>query len=136
MVKKIDTIKIGDCFEQTFVATGEKIDLIATVSDDTNKVHLDEEYARQKGFDGRIAHGLFCLNGISKMLGNDFPGDGAILVSETVNYKKPVYINDSIKIRLEVVEIKPENDLIFLDVICMNQDEKIVLEGKVVVVWR
>lgn len=135
-MKKIDTVKIGDYAEEVFVATSEKIDLIARVSEDKNRVHLDETYAKEKGFYSRIAHGLFCLNGISKMLGNDFPGEGTILVNESVCYRKPVYIDDVIKIRLEITDIKPEKDLVFIDIICKNQDEETVLDGNTVVMWR
>lgn len=130
------TINIGDSAEIVIKATDETVRQIATVSGDVNPVHLDDEYAKESIFGKRIAHGLFCLNGISRVLGTVLPGEGAILLSQSFKYKSPVYINDEITVRVVTKEIKVEKNIYVFDIICTNQDRVIVLEGESALKWN
>ena len=95
-------LKVGDSYAQSFTATDQTIRDIAKVSGDINPIHLDEAYASKSIFGRRIAHGLFCLNAISMILGNHFPGMGTILLSQSFEYKAPVYIGDVITVEVTV----------------------------------
>lgn len=128
-------INLGDSYSQKFIASDEVVRDIAKVSGDINPVHLDEEYAKETIFGKRIAHGLFCLNAISMILGNYFPGNGTILLSQSFKYINPVYINDEIEVVLTVQEINHEKNIYVLSTVCKNQNSKIVLEGASTVKW-
>ena len=69
------------------------------------------------------------------ILGNYFPGNGTILISQTFEYKRPVYINDEIQIIVKVVNILSSNKYV-LRTICKNQFGDIVLDGETVVKWE
>lgn len=129
-------IHIGDSAELKVIATDEIVRNIANVSGDNNPVHLDNQYAEKTVFKRRIAHGLFCLNAISKLLGTVLPGEGTILLSQTFNYKFPVYIDDCVEVKVCVRDIKSEKRIYILDTICINQNGKVVLEGESVVKWE
>lgn len=122
-------MNIGDSYSKVFTATDEIVREIAKVSGDVNPVHLDEEYAKATIFGKRIAHGLFCLNAISMILGNYFPGHGTILLSQSISYKKPVYIGDDIEVTITVDEIIKEKNIYVLSAVCRNQEQKTVLLG-------
>lgn len=128
--------KIGDNISKKIVATDNVVKEIARVSGDINPIHLDDEYAKKTIFGKRIAHGLFCLNGISMIIGNDFPGKGSILLSQSFKYCKPVYIDDTIEITITITNIKQEKGIILLDILCKNQHDEVVLEGTTNVKWE
>lgn len=127
--------KEGDCYSEKVKATDFLVREIARVSGDTNPVHLNDEYAAQTIFGKRIAHGLFCLNHISKLIGNYLPGNGSILINQTFSYKKPVYIGDEIKTTIKIVNIYDEKKIYTLETKCENQNGEIVLLGETKVKW-
>lgn len=129
-------LNIGDSYSGKFIATDEVIRDIARISGDQNPVHLDDSYAANTVFGKRIAHGLFCLNAISMILGNHFPGNGTILLSQTFDYKRPVYIGDEIEVTLTISEIVQEKSIYVLSAVCRNQLKKDVLCGISKVKWE
>ena len=128
-------LKIGSSYKSIIVANDQTIQKIAQISGDINPIHLDEGYAKNSKFGKRIAHALFCINGISMIIGNYLPGNGAILISQNFKYMKPVYIDDSIEITVEVVKILHGNKYI-LRTLCKNQLGDIVLDGESEVKWE
>lgn len=128
--------KIGDFYSEKIVATDEIICEIAKVSGDINPIHLDENYAKGTIFGRRIAHGLFCLNAVSKLIGNNLPGRGSILLSQTFQYKKPVYIDDEVEVIIRIADIRFEKNIYILEVCCKNQNGEVVLMGESKVKWE
>lgn len=128
-------LKVGDSYAQSFTATDQTIRDIAKVSGDINPIHLDEAYASKSIFGRRIAHGLFCLNAISMILGNHFPGMGIILLSQSFEYKAPVYIGDVITVEVTVTEAMPKG-VYLLSVVCQDQNRRKVLTGISKVKWE
>lgn len=128
-------LKVGDSYAQSFTATDQIIKDIAKVSGDINPIHLDEAYASRSIFGRRIAHGLFCLNAISMILGNHFPGRGTILLSQSFEYKAPVYIGDIITAEVTVTEVMPKG-MYLLSVVCQDQNQRKVLTGTSKVKWE
>lgn len=121
--------KIGDSYITKKTVFDSTIKEIANISGDINPIHLDDEYAKATVFGRRIAHGLFCLNEISAILGNFFPGPGTILLSENFKYKNPVFIGDRITTKIEVIEMLKGKDIYILSVECKNQNNDMVLDG-------
>ncbi|MBD5517476.1 MAG: MaoC family dehydratase [Lachnospiraceae bacterium] len=128
-------LEIGSTFTKTIVADERTIKKIAEVSGDMNPIHLDKEYAEHSMFGRRIAHGLFCINAISMIIGNHLPGNGTILLSQNFQYIKPVYIDDQIEVTVTIVNCLPGNKYT-LRTLCKNQMGDIVLDGESVVRWE
>jgi len=128
-------LKIGSSYTKIIVADEQTIEKIAEISGDKNPIHLDKEYAKQSRFGQRIAHGLFCINAISMIIGNYLPGNGAILLIQNFQYKKPVYIDDRIEVTVSVVNCSSEN-IYTMRTLCKNQRDDIVLDGESVVKWE
>lgn len=128
-------LETGSSYKKVIVADEETIQKIAEVSGDRNPIHLDEAYAKQSRFGKRIAHGLFCTNAISMILGNYLPGSGTILLSQTFQYVRPVYIGDSIEISVTVTDCLPK-DKYTLRTLCKNQKGETVLDGETTVKWE
>lgn len=128
-------LKVGDSFSAFANANEQVISDIAKVSGDTNPIHMDDNYAKKSIFGRKIAHGLFCQNMISMIIGNYLPGNGAILISQSFRYCKPVYIGDVIKTTVTVNKVLPKERYV-LKTVCVNQENEIVLDGESVVKWK
>ncbi|HSO24403.1 MAG TPA: MaoC family dehydratase [Chondromyces sp.] len=87
--------------------TEADIVLYAGISMDTNPLHLDEAYASGSRFGGRIAHGMLGAGLISALLGTKLPGPGAIYVSQSLRFKAPVRIGDTLVAEVTVTGLDP-----------------------------
>ena len=132
-MKELEKLKVGDKFSKRTLVTEEMINGFAKYSGDNNPVHLDEEFASKTLFKKRIAHGFLVGSFISAVLGNDFPGQGTIYLSQTMKFMAPVFINDTIKIDVEVVDF-PKTNKVSLKTTCTNQDNIVVIEGEALVI--
>ena len=122
-------IKVGQIVEKKKVFNKEYVMAYAKLTGDFNPVHFDEAYASKTIFQKPIVHGPLVLTMITTMFANELPGAGSVYLSHEVNYFAPVYHNDEITARLEVIEINNKNH-IFIKTTCFNQENKIVLDGK------
>lgn len=127
-------IKVGDRAERTTLITDERIRQFAAASGDMNSIHLDEAAAAQTRFGRRIAHGMLTASLISAVLGNDLPGVGSIYLSQTVKFKAPVFLGDTITARVTVTAYREDKRIATLETHCLNQDGQLVLEGEAVVI--
>lgn len=123
----------GDTVSRTTTITDEMIRLFADLSGDYNPVHLDDAYAQTTRFGRRIAHGMIAAGLISAALANDLPGPGTVYLSQTLQFKAPVFPGDSITTTIEVKSVRADKPIVTLATSCKNQDDKIVLEGEAVV---
>src|SRR5574337_490943 len=99
----------------------------AAVTGDLNPAHVDEAFAQESIFGGKVAHGLLTASLISAVLGTVLPGPGAIYLSQDLKFRKPVRIGDTITATVEVTELIPEKNLVRLKTICSNQRDQVVL---------
>jgi len=90
--------------------TEADIVLYAGVSMDTNPLHLDEAYASGTRFGGRIAQGMLGAGLISALFGTKLPGPGAIYVSQSLRFKAPVRIGDTLVAEVTVTGLDPEKN--------------------------
>src|SRR4029077_17091800 len=104
-------------FEDLSVGMSETLSKIIASSDvvgfaqltgDRNPIHLSEHFAARTAFGGRIAHGLYTAGLISARLGTRMQGPGAISVSQTLNFRAPVRIGDTVHVTVTVAELVPE----------------------------
>ena len=133
--RKYSEFKVGDFATFTKTITDADIILFAGVTGDVNSVHINEEYAKESMFKKRIAHGMISAGLISAVLGTQLPGPGTIYLSQTLKFRKPVYIGDTITARADIVnKIQNKNQLV-LRTECVNQDDVTILTGEAVVAF-
>src|SRR6188472_858148 len=101
----------------------------AEVTGDRNPIHLSEHFAAKTTFGTRIAHGLYTASLISAVLGTRLPGPGAIYISQTLNFRAPVKIGDTVDVTVTVVELIPEKSRARLACKCSVGGE-VVLDGE------
>jgi 3-hydroxybutyryl-CoA dehydratase len=112
--------------------TDADIVLFAGISGDPNPVHINEEFAAGTMFSGRIAHGMLTASFISTVIGTRLPGPGCIYLSQSLRFKAPVRVGDTIWARATVTELFPEKRRAALSTTVTVRD-KVVLQGEALV---
>ena len=130
MIKRnFEDIKIGE--KTTFSKTITETDVFAFagICGDFNPLHVDKEFAKKSMFKGRIAHGMLSAsllcNTVSEILGL-----GGVHISQSVRFKAPVKLGDTITAESEVTDLKPEKKRIIAKSTLTNQDAVVVLTGE------
>lgn len=126
-------IQVGEKAILTRTITGEMVVAYADLIGDHNPVHLDETFAATTRFGRRIAHGMFVAGLISTVLASELPGPGTAYLSQTLQFKAPVYLGDTITVTVQVTRVREDKPIITLATICVNQASKTVIEGEAVV---
>lgn len=131
--KTIKELRIGDAafFQKTI--TDADVVLFAGVTGDMNPVHINEVYAKESMFKKRICHGGLVAALFSTVLGTTLPGYGTIYLGQNSRFVKPVYLNDTIKATVEVVEIIESKNRVILKTTATNQNDEVVVTGEATV---
>ncbi|MEM9098970.1 MAG: MaoC family dehydratase [Pseudomonadota bacterium] len=128
----IEDLEIGMRRSVTKTITDTDIRMFADVSTDHNPVHLDEEYAQDTMFGGRIAHGMLTASLISAVIGEQLPGHGSIYLGQSLKFLAPVYPGNEVEAEVSVAEIDHAKRRVTLDCIC-RVGQKPVLKGEALV---
>jgi 3-hydroxybutyryl-CoA dehydratase len=129
----IDQLRPGDAAEARRTVSESDVYLFAGISGDFNPAHVDAEYARGTPFGARIAHGPLTLSLCSGLLGTELPGLGTVAVSNRIDYLRPVFIGDTITVRVAVAALEPERNRATIEVTWHNQSGELVASGEVIV---
>jgi len=125
----IEDIEIGMRRHLRKEVTDRDIEMFAEVSTDRNPVHLDDDYAHDTIFQGRIAHGMLTAGLISAVIGEQLPGHGTVYLGQTLKFMAPVRPGDMVKAEVEVTEIDYASRRVKLDTHCAV-GETVVLKGE------
>jgi acyl dehydratase len=101
----LEELKVGMVAEKRVTITDERILQFAEASDDFNPVHMDDAFAARTAYRGRIAHGLLSASFGSAVVGTILPGAGAIYLSQTLAFHRPVRIGDIVLSRITVAAV-------------------------------
>jgi acyl dehydratase len=128
--KTIAELQAGDRAEITRVVGDADIAGFVDAVGDYNPVHSDPAYAAGTVFKTPIAPGIFTAGLISAVIGTTLPGPGAIYLSQTLKFVKPVRTGDAITARVEVLEVIGDRNRVRLQTVCVNQHGEEVLSGE------
>ncbi|MCK9908379.1 MaoC family dehydratase N-terminal domain-containing protein [Microbacteriaceae bacterium K1510] len=132
--RTFDEIARGDRAALTRTLKREDIALFATVSGDINPAHLDAEFAAHDIFHHIVAHGMWGGALISALLGTSLPGPGTIYLSQTLRFRRPVAVGDTVTAAVVVREKQEEKAHVVFDCAVTNQTGDVVIEGEAVVI--
>lgn len=129
----LDQLTIGDAAESRKTISESDVYLFAGVTGDFNPLHVDAEYAKTTPFGARVAHGPLTFSLCAGLLGTELPGLGTVAVSNQITYEAPVFIGDTIAVRVEVADLDPDRNRATMAVTWTNQDGTQVASGSMVV---
>jgi len=128
----IEDIEMGMTRYVRKIITDQDIEKFAEISTDHNPVHLDDEYARDTIFEGRIAHGMLTAGLVSAVIGEQLPGHGTIYMSQNLKFLAPVRPGDLVHAEVKVIDMVIDKRRVKLDCRC-EVNGKNVLVGEAMV---
>ncbi len=128
-----DEIDLGQQASITRTLTQQDILMFAAVSGDVNPAHLDPDFAKTDLFHHIVGHGMWSATLISTVLGTKLPGAGTIYLDQSLAFKHPIAIGDTITVTVKVLEKNKDKNQITLSTQCINQHGKIILYGQALV---
>lgn len=130
--KTVQEINIGETASFTKTVTEYDVYSIAGVTGDFNPAHIDSEFASETSFGKRIAHGILSIGFISTVLGTLLPGPGSIYIHQSCDFKRPIFIGDTITSTVEVTKKDEERNRVWLHTYCKNQKQELVVDGEAI----
>lgn len=132
--KTFDEISVGDSAQLVRTLRQQDIELFAVMSGDVNPAHVDEEYAKADIFHEVIAHGMWGGALISAVLGTELPGPGTIYLNQSLSFRRPVGLGDTVTVRVTAKEKHAENNRVIFTCLCLNDDGEKVIVGEAEVI--
>jgi acyl dehydratase len=127
--RTFEEIDVGESAALERTLSWRDIELFAVMSGDVNPAHVDQEYARTDRFHGIVAHGMWGASLISALLGTRLPGPGTIYLEQTLRFRHPISIGDTVTVSVTVASLDPTHHRVVLDCRCVNQRGETVIDG-------
>lgn len=125
-------LEVGASFDLTHTFTAAQVKAFADLTGDDNPVHIDPTAVEGTRFEKNIVHGVFLIGLVSRILGRHFPGDGTIYVSQEVRFTAPVYVDETVTVRVTVDE-HLEKGRLKLATKVFREDGSVAMTGAAVV---
>ncbi len=130
---RLRELKVGQTETLSRRITAEDVEAFARLSGDYNALHIDEEFAARTEFTQRVVHGFLHASLLSTLVGTKLPGRGALYVSQTIQFTRPVFIGDTVEARATIEKIDEETRLVTLRTQIAKTDGTCVLSGTALV---
>lgn len=127
----LEDLAVGMTASYRHTLTDGDVHAFADITGDHNPLHLDEDFARNTRFKGRIAHGMLTASYFSTVLAI-LPGPGTIYLAQTLAFRAPVRIGDTVEARVTVADIIRDKGRVLLKTVCTVGD-KVVCDGEATV---
>jgi 3-hydroxybutyryl-CoA dehydratase len=127
---KYSDIRIGDTAGFSKTVSEADVYAFAGVCGDFNPIHVDAEFAKGTRFGQRIAHGVLTGSLVSTVIGTGLPGKNTVYLSQEMKFLAPVFIGDTLRAEVKVVEKNDEKKILVLDTWVTNQHGRQVLAGQ------
>jgi acyl dehydratase len=126
-------LTVGDKASLRKTFTKDDVASFASLSTDTNPLHLDTEYAATTIFKEPIVHGMLISSLFSGLIGVVLPGKGSIYLGQNLTFKAPVHIGEQVTATVEIIKVREDKPIVTLKTVCINSHGIIVIEGEAVV---
>jgi 3-hydroxybutyryl-CoA dehydratase len=120
---------LGDTFDEKFKISDELVNDFVKLSNDKNPLHTIDTFAIEKGFESRVVQGNLQNCFISYFIGECLPSKNVMILSQTINFKNPVYLNDTLNLNAIIIGVFESVGLIEFDFKFTNQSDKIISKG-------
>lgn len=125
----LEEIEIGMEVSYSQTITDADIKAFSGISGDKNPVHMDDEYAKNSRYKKRIAHGMLSASFFSALFGTKIPGEGCVYISQSLKFKRPVYLDDTVIASVIVTNVDLAKKRVFFQTVC-KVNNKIVIDGE------
>lgn len=122
-------IQVGDRASVEKQMKLEDVLSFAGISNDFNPVHVDADYAKKSRYKGQIVHGLMASSLFSGIFGTQLPGEGCVYKSQSLRFRRPIYVDDLVTAEVEVLKVEMEKKLVFFRTTC-RVNGRVAIDGE------
>lgn len=126
----IEDLSIGQIEKFQVAITEAMMSNFLEITQDTNPLHQDKKFAKEKGFSDKVVYGMLTASFISTLGGVFLPGRDCLIQSVEIKFVKPVFVGDTLTIYGKVTEIHETVQQVEIKVTIINQEDKKVVKGK------
>lgn len=127
--KAYEDFRVGDAASFSKTITDADVLLFSAVSGDNYPLHVDDEYAKTTRFGRRVAHGMLSASLLSNVNAAILQRPGGIYVEQTLHFRRPVFLGDTLTATSEVIELIPERRRLRCRSTVVNQHGAVVVDG-------
>ncbi len=124
-------LSVGQTEQFEMIVTPEHLDAFSELSSDYSPLHTDESFAKKRGFQGRVAHGLYLGALVSRLIGNQLPGANGILQSLEMSFRRPLVPPQKVIVRGKITQISQSTGQISIDVELKDGEGQLIAGAKV-----
>ena len=124
-----DQIEIGLSIEFQVTISESMVENFAKVSGDFSPIHMDDKYAKSTSFGKRVVHGMLLASFLSRVDGMYLPGKHALYLSQSVEFRNPCFIGDTVKVFSKVIDKSKSTKILKTESKITNQQNEILLTG-------
>lgn len=128
-----EEIAIGDKASVAKTISESDVYQFAGITGDFNPIHINKEFAEKSLFKERVVHGILTSGLISAVIGMKLPGANTVYLGQTLNFKAPVKIGDTVEAEVTVIEKKDKHKIIRMETVVRNQRGEVVIDGEATV---
>ncbi|CAH0346238.1 MaoC/PaaZ C-terminal domain-containing protein [Bacillus sp. CECT 9360] len=129
--RKIDEITIGEKLTLTEKMEDKDLLLYLGLTNDANPLYIQHDYASQTSYKKPIVPNIMLLGIITSAVSKYLPGPGSHILSQAIEFPRPVYHSSTVIFLFEVIEVNVENEVVGIEVSGINDDKEIVLKGNI-----
>ncbi len=129
---KFDEFEVGQKHKFEVTVTKDKVEEFMRVTGDRNPIHHDEIFASDTRFGRPVCHGMLLASFFSTIVGMYLPGEGALYLTQVLNFRKPVFVGDTVEVSGEIIKKQGAQKVLTLKM-SVKKDKILVIDGKALV---
>lgn len=107
----------------------------ASVSEDYNPIHLDEDFAKTTQFERPIVHGMLASSLISGLLASKVPGAGSIYLGQSLKFLSPIFVGETVTAKVEVISVREDKPIAVISTQVLNANGEVAVDGEATVMY-
>mgnify|MGYP006091790809 CR=1 FL=1 len=129
-------LSIGNKASLEKIFSENEVKLFGKISNDTNPIHIDKDYASQTIFKKPIVHGMLAASLFGGLLGSKLPGKGTIYLNQNIKFLKPNFVGEKVIVTIEIIKIIKEKSIYIFSTKCFNSSNDLTIEGEATIMYK
>jgi acyl dehydratase len=113
----------------------QTVEAFASVSEDNNPIHLDEDFAKTTQFERPIVHGMLASSLISGLLASKVPGAGSIYLGQSLKFVRPIFVGETVTAKVEVTSVHDDKPIAVISTQVLNANGEVAVDGEATVMY-
>jgi 3-hydroxybutyryl-CoA dehydratase len=123
-------LRVGQTARLTKTVTDADLRLYAEITGDYNPLHFSDDFAARTRFGRRVAQGGIAAGLLNALVAMELPGPGTVFMSQSLTYRRPAYIGDTLTATVEILALKADKPVCHLAFAVTNQNGEAVLDAE------